>query len=216
MRRSTNFWSILSVAITISAGIITVLGLLVGDQLGLLSTLVTGLGIRTQATILLRIAAITIALTLFIGILNLLAVHVERIVTRRSNAFYSVALILSFFLVIGMYVVQRASGFVILQNLQISIESALAALLLFALVYGAATITRRRRSLTSIWFVGVVLIVLIGAIPLGEFAVVTQVRDWLLTVPVNAGARGILLGIALATLVAGVRVLIGLERSYRE
>lgn len=117
---------------------------------------------------------------------------------------------------IGLYLVQRDSGFVILQNIQISIESALAALLLFALVYGAATITRRRRSLTSLWFIGVVLIVLIGAIPLSGFAPVAQVRDWLLTVPVNAGARGILLGIALATVVAGVRVLIGLERSYRE
>lgn len=97
MRRSVNFWSILSAVITISTGIITLLGLLVGDQLGLFSSLVSAFGIRTQAEILLRIAAITIALTLFIGILNLLAVHVERIITRRSNAFYSVALILSFF-----------------------------------------------------------------------------------------------------------------------
>jgi len=38
----------------------------------------------------------------------------------------------------------------------------------------------------------------------------------MLSVPVSAGARGILLGIALAITVAGVRVLIGQDRSYRE
>jgi hypothetical protein len=48
---------------------------------------------------------------------------------------------------------------------------------------------------------------------LGTF---TIVRDWLLAVPVSAGARGILLGIALATVVTGVRVLIGQDRSYRD
>ena len=37
-----------------------------------------------------------------------------------------------------------------------------------------------------------------------------------MTVPVNAGASGILLGIALATVVAGVRVLIGQDRTYGE
>ncbi|MCZ2098096.1 MAG: hypothetical protein LC121_17870 [Anaerolineae bacterium] len=44
----------------------------------------------------------------------------------------------------------------------------------------------------------------------------TEIRQWLLAVPVSAGARGILLGIALATVVTGVRVLIGQDRSYRE
>ena len=58
------------------------------------------------------------------------------------------------------------------------------------------------------------LIVLIGAIPgLGDIG---RVSNWLMAIPVSAGARGILLGIALATIVTGVRVLIGQDRSYRE
>ena len=36
-----------------------------------------------------------------------------------------------------------------------------------------------------------------------------------MTVPVSAGARGMLLGIALATVVTGLRVLLGQDRSYR-
>jgi hypothetical protein len=57
---------------------------------------------------------------------------------------------------------------------------------------------------------------LIGALPLPGLSLMAGLRDWLMAVPVSAGARGILLGIALATIVTGVRVLIGQDRSYRE
>jgi hypothetical protein len=46
--------------------------------------------------------------------------------------------------------------------------------------------------------------------------VVAIIRDWLMSVPVSAGSRGILLGIALATVVVGVRAMTGQDRSYRE
>jgi len=60
------------------------------------------------------------------------------------------------------------------------------------------------------------LIVLIAAVPLPELTFFQGVRDWLLAVPVSAGARGILLGIALATVVVGIRVLVGQDQSYKE
>jgi hypothetical protein len=127
-----------------------------------------------------------------------------------------VFLILSFFLVIGTYGLQRSTSLLLLDTAQVSIESALAGLLLFALVYGAAGVMHRRGVWSGGLFVLVVLIILIGALPLRATSVFTTLRDWLMNVPVNAGARGILLGIALATLIAGVRVLIGQDRSFRE
>jgi hypothetical protein len=68
----------------------------------------------------------------------------------------------------------------------------------------------------GILFIITVEIVLIGALPLPGIAPLTVLTDWLMRVPVNAGARGILLGIALATLVTGLRVLIGQDRTYGE
>lgn len=208
--------SILATTITIVFGLITLLGILIGDGTGVLSNLVVSFGIRDLASLFLQLATITIALTVLIGILNLLTVHIERITRRRKGALYSVIMILSFVLVLGTYFVQRETSLLLLDTVQVSIESALAALVLFSLVYGAATLLRRRTSLAGILFLAVVLITLLGALPINGLDRVTAVRDWLNAVPVNAGVRGILIGIGLATLVAGVRILIGQDRSFRE
>jgi hypothetical protein len=113
---------------------------------------------------------------------------------------------------------QPSATSVLLESVQVSIESALAGLVLFALVYGAYRMMRRRITLGATLFTVVLLILLIAALPLttpgtGALAII---RDWLMAVPVSAGSRGILLGIALATVVIGVRVLTGQDRSYRE
>lgn len=204
---------VLATAITIGFGLITLLALLVGDWLLSPATVAILNGLLS---VLLELVTITLALTVLIGILNLLSVHLGRITRRQHGALPGVILILSFVLVIATYVVQRSTSLILLEKVQVSIESALAALLLFALVYGAAGVLRRRTSLAGILFVAVVLIMLMGALPLSWLSGIAGLRDWLLAVPVNAGARGMLLGIGLATVVAGVRVLIGQDRSYRE
>ena len=89
-------------------------------------------------------------------------------------------------------------------------------MLFFALVYGAFRILRDGVTPQKALFVATVLVVLVGALPLAALAPVQQVTDWLVQVPVNAGASGILLGIALATIVTGIRILIGQDRTYGE
>jgi hypothetical protein len=44
----------------------------------------------------------------------------------------------------------------------------------------------------------------------------TQIRDWVLSVPVSAGTSGILIGVALGTVVVGLRLLLGQDRSFRD
>jgi hypothetical protein len=75
---------------------------------------------------------------------------------------------------------------------------------------------RRRVTWSAVLFTLALLVILVGALPLAQVGWLTQFRNWLLAIPVSAGARGILLGIALATVVTAVRVLIGQDRSYRE
>ena len=107
---------------------------------------------------------------------------------------------------------------ILLEGVQVSIESALAGLVLFALVYGAYRLMRKRVTGSALLFTVGLLVLLVGALPFSSpvIRLIGSIRDWLLAVPVSAGARGILLGIALAAAVAGVRVLIGQDRSYRE
>lgn len=204
---------IFSVALAIGISLLMLILLLVGDWF-LSPAVVAQLNILLG--FLLQLTAITVALTVLMGIGNLLSVHIGRVTGRQRGAVPSVVLILSFVLVVATYLVQRPTSLILLNTVQVSIESALSGLLLFALVYGAAGILRRQTNLAGVLFVVVLLVMLIGALPLSSVAPLSQFRDWLLTVPVNAGARGILLGIGLATLVTGVRVLIGQDRSFRE
>lgn len=197
----------LASAIAIGFGLITLVGLLFGANASVLDVI---------TTLFLQFVATTAGVMVLIGIINLLSVHLGRLFGRKGGALYSLVLILSFLLVIGTYIAQRSTSMVLLETVQVSVESALAGLLLFALVYGAYRMLRRRVTWAGILFVTVLLIVLIGAIPLPGVSAVKTVSDWLMAVPVSAGARGILLGIALATIVTGVRVLIGQDRSYRE
>ncbi len=75
-----------------------------------------------------------------------------------------------------------------------------------------------RRGVTrgTLLFTVVLLVLLVGAIPLAGTGLLGDLRAWLLSTLASAGARGLLLGIGLAALVAGMRALIGQERSFRE
>jgi len=205
----------LASAIAIGFGLWTLVGLLAGGNAGLLAT---------TTSVFLQLTVITVAFTILIGILNLLIVHFRRIAGRKGGWFYSLVLIISTLAVLILTVLERAKVLtgkpapttVLLESVQVSIEAALAGLVLFALVYGAARILGRHVTGAGLLFTLVLLVLLVGALPLTGAGVLTSFRDWLLAVPVSAGARGILLGIALATVVTGVRVLIGQDRSYRE
>lgn len=206
-------------AITISAGFVTLLGLLLSEDMGVPADLVSTLG--ALAGVFLQLVTIAAALLVLLGIVNLLVVHGRRITGRRRGLLNSLILLLSFALVVGAYLSERGSDDpeltpVLLDTVLISIESALAALLFFALVYGAYRLMQRRVTWSAGLFLLALLVVLTGALPFTELDVMGELRDWLLATPVSAGARGLLIGIALATLVTGVRVLIGQDRSYRE
>jgi hypothetical protein len=204
---------ILATAIAIGFGLITLLGLTTGVPL-----------LADFARFFLQLVSVTVALTILIGILNLLSVHLGRVGRRRPGWFYSLLLVISTLAVLALTLLERSGTLssdpaitaVLLEQVQVAVESALAGLLLFALVYGAYRVLRKRASGWGLLFVLALVIVLAGALPLSYLGLLAAARDWLMAVPVSAGARGILLGIALATVAAGIRVLIGQDRSYRE
>lgn len=196
---------LITTLIAIGAGLVVLGGLLLGGTLLDL----------TQT--LLQIALITIAVTILMGVFNLIGVHGSRILRRGRGWLYSVVLLIALFAVLGLWATgQDETNQILLETVQVSVEASLGALVLFALVFGAYRLMRRRVTLSGMIFTVVVIIVLVGALPLTSVTPVAVVRDWLMAVPVSAGARGLLIGIALATVVTGVRVLTGQERSIRE
>lgn len=220
----TGLSGILASVVAIGFGLIVLLGLVIGEDLGVFYTILNNdlFSVQSITNLLLQITVIAIAVTILLGVVNLLQVHLGRIRRRRGGWLYSIVLVLSTLTVIVLTILERAGILsndpplttLLLENIQVSIESALAGLLLFALVYGAYRVLHRRFDGWRLLFVVTLVFFLVSALPgLGFLA---AFRDWLAQVPVSAGARGILLGIGLATVVVGVRVLAGQDRSYRE
>lgn len=235
MNRRLSLRVILASSVAIFVGLSTFLGLILGDlsvSFSFLSPVLSPLGIsvadettlRTDglALLFIEIAVATIAISIVIGVLNLLGVHAVRFFRgfreRRLNPLLSsAAILISFMVSLLLLVLNPRDGAIerfLLEDIIVPVESTLAGLLFFALVYGAFKYLRDDLDGYGLLFIGTVLLVLIGALP--NFARFDQLIGWLLTVPVNAGASGILLGIALATVVTGVRILIGQDRSYGE
>lgn len=192
-------------AIAIGVGLLTLLGLLAGGIFGAITD------------VFLRLAVVTAALAIVVGLLNLFLVHTRRIVRRENGFLYSVPLLVSAGLVLVLWLLGAdTANRLVLENVLIAAESALAGLLAVVLIYGAYRLLRQRVTWSGVLFIVTVLLMLAGALPLADAAVLEAVRAWVLAVPVSAGARGLLLGIALAIIVTGVRVLTGQDRPYRD
>jgi hypothetical protein len=91
------------------------------------------------------------------------------------------------------------------------------ALLVVTLAVASIRLLRRKAGLFTYVFIGTALLVLLGTAPLygiGEVSFLYQVRTWIASVLSVAGARGVLLGVALGTVATGIRILMGVDRPY--
>lgn len=185
--------------------------------------------LSSTSDVIVQIVTVAGAIAVIIGILNLLAVHMRKLARMQSaSGIYSGIALLTFVVVLvlhflearGILSIGGATGQPVLSLrlmdvLQVVIESALAGLMFFFLVYSAYRMMRRRVSIWGVIFILSLLIVLLGYV-LPSGSILATVRDWFLRVPVAAGTRGLLIGIAIGTVAVGVRVLIGQDRVFRE
>lgn len=215
--RRLNVWAAFLAGLTAIIALITLLGVA-----PILPVDVSGLGRG-----LIQIVSVTGALAVLIGVLNLLQVNVRRITRFAIPAgLYSFVTILAFVAVLAVYALEKQGilklegstgvlNLTLLDLLQTTIESALAGLLFFSLLYAAYRMVQRRVTLWTVLFLVSLVLILIGfALPADTL--IGAIREWVLRVPVSAGTRGLLIGVAIGTLVVGVRVLIGQDRLFRE
>lgn len=203
-----NLKAVFLAAIAVGSGLVVLLGYFVS-----LPMLV---GVRVA---FLRWAAVLTGLALLIGVVNLLRVHWRKIVERQSGAFYSIILLLAFFVtvgVVGFFGPASAAAAWLFRYVQLPLEASLLAILAVALAFAVARLPYRRLNLFSFIFVATVLFTLVSAISIPglELPLLQQARQWLIQVVSLAGARGILLGVALGMVATGLRVLISADRPY--
>lgn len=171
---------------------------------------------------ILEIVVIGAAAALVIGVINLTSVHAEKL-RKGENAGSSLALLLSlsitFFITLlqgsAFYPASLPNAQWILTNIQLPVEAALMGVLAITLTYAAARLITRRPNIFSIIFVLTLLVTLIASTQFGlETGLGQSVLGFVSHGLASAGARGILIGVALGTIATGLRVLMGIDRPY--
>ncbi len=170
-------------------------------------------------------AAILTALALLIGLLSVATTHGRRVVQRAPDWGYSLILVLGMLVVVAVGIfgtgdVTQQQGLAEepLRNLFAAVyeplASSLLALLAFFSLSAALRALGQRRA--EAWvIVGVALVVLLSQIaPVATLPLVGATMQWINDYIVLAGARGLLIGVAIGTLVASTRVLLGLDLPY--
>lgn len=169
---------------------------------------------------LLGWAVIVSAVAGLVSITSLVLNHVRKITNKNNRDRYSLLMLAGFVatMAIGLWfgpadpLMNR-----IVQSIIVPIEISLIAALALALGYASLRLLRRQRhDALSVFFVisAVVFLVISGGFLSGlNLPLVGQIAAWIDRLPV-AGARGILLGVALGSLTTGLRILMGADRPY--
>jgi len=167
----------------------------------------------------LQWALILTSVAVFVGVLNLIRIHFHKIKSGEKGNIYSLVLLISFVLVFLIAMVFGPTdiwSLWLFNYILLPIESSLLALLAVILVYAAARQFYRRSNLFTLIFTGTTVFILISTFALPGFEIpgLSDLRILISQVISVAGARGILLGVALGTIATGIRILLGADRPY--
>ena len=193
----------LPVALAIAFGLLTLLGLLFVPAVG--NTLVSW-------------AAFLAAVALVLGVINLLGVHSRRL---AEGNLYSGVLVLSMLAVFAL-AISDFFGFTddgvggVFETLQAPLEMAMASLLAFFLLFAGVRLLKRQRTAWAALFMVTVLILLLASTLLPPLlsAIIEPIGELISGIVVNAGMRGLLIGLALGAIIVALRLLTGTERPY--
>lgn len=222
-RRRVNLRAVILAGVAIPLIVVTLLGL---EPLPLLPADVNA-AITQISQSLVQLLVVVGAIAVVIGIFNLTGAQVRN-VRRLPRGLYALVTLVTMLSIIVLRVIERAGGLgggsdfpvapslTLMDALQVAIESALAGLLFFFLVYAAYRMMRRGVNVWNVLFMAALVVVLLGYNTLSGMGFLSAIRDWLLAVPVHAGMRGLLIGIAIGVVAVGVRLLIGQDRTFRE
>ena len=167
---------------------------------------------------LLEWSVLLAGIAVIIGVGNLFAVHFQKISQRKPGTLYSLILLVFFIITFILVIAADAKDSVVteLQNIflngmMVPAEISLMALLAVTLLYSGVRMLRWRIDLKTILFLTTAVLILISTGPFtSQIPWIGQVLQVLST----GGARGLLIGVALGTLITGLRILLGADRPY--
>lgn len=173
------------------------------------------------ARLLVSWAATLTALALLIGLISVAMAHLRRILTRDADWGYSLVLLIG---MLGVIVVGVAGppGLNLAEEpirrvfraVYEPLASSLLALLAFFSLSAILRVFRERHPQAVVIVIVALLVLIIQLPPVQALPFVTDSLQWFGDYITLAGTRGLLLGTAIGTLVASVRVLLGFDQPY--
>jgi hypothetical protein len=192
--------------------------------------------VSVPADFLQASAIILVAFGYVLGGANVLKVNLAAISRRAPGWPYKIVLLIGLITMVTVGAVE-GRGFQgattrftwIYNQVYAPMQGTMFALLAF-FIASAAFRAFRIRTLEAGLLAAAALIVMLGRVPLGDllthwipdkaggvslaFLHLPAVQDWIMNIPQNAAKRAILIGAALGVMSTGLRVILGIERSY--
>ncbi|MCG3172138.1 MAG: hypothetical protein GMKNLPBB_00283 [Myxococcota bacterium] len=164
-----------------------------------------------------------------LGTLNILIVNLPRIVRKERDWMYKAIMVAAMIATAGLGFYEQGKfddkgsfSNWMFTHLLVPLQSTMFALLAFYIT-SAAFRAFRARSVEATLLLAAAIIVMLGRVPIGELlsAKLTggalnlpDLVSWINDVPNLAGKRAIMVGAALGAISTGIRVILGMERSY--
>ena len=165
-------------------------------------------------------AIIVIAFSYVLGSANILRINGEIVYRRGQDWPYKLALVGAFLLmtVTGLIGGIQEGSFAndrLFVNLYMPMSSTMYASLAFFIASAAFRAFRIRTWQAAVLAAAAVLVML-GRIPVSPsiWQPLPDIVDWIMSVPNAVAQRGILIGAALGAIATGLKVILGIERSY--
>ncbi len=169
---------------------------------------------------------IVIAASILLGVGNLIRVHYHKIARRREGWIYSIITLVAMVVMLSFGgpwgTIAEGSPFNwMYMNMQVPLQGTMFSLLAFFIASAAYRAFRLRSPEAGLLLVAAI-IVMLGRVPLGQFltralpekATLPWLTETIMEYPNMAAFRGIQIGAALGVMAMGLRVILGIERSY--
>ncbi|MEI8131778.1 MAG: hypothetical protein WCG34_05055 [Leptolinea sp.] len=159
---------------------------------------------------------------MLIAIISLVSAHWQKLQQKRTSERYSILVIFGFFLTVLFGVVMGGPGNPEFQKVVthfiLPVEAGLLGALAAGLIYAGFRLYQANRGwMTLVFGISTALFLLLysGIFTSGlDIPIVKEGLGILQRLP-DAGGRGIVIGLALGTIAAGLRILLGVDRPYR-
>jgi len=167
-------------------------------------------------------AIVVVGCTYALGVANLLRINLRQVQRRERDWPFKIVLIAGLIVTMaigfseGTRCSEAGSHFQWIYLTFYSPMSATMFALLAFFIASAAFRAFRIKSIEALLLAIAAFTLMLGRVPLGNaiHPFIPDAADWLMEVPQNAAKRGILIGAALGVVATGIRVILGLEKTY--